>query len=175
MENMQTTGNQWGNSDSPESMKEKRGSFLLVISILSWVFIGFSIFSTAIGYFNGVEKLQTQIDLSIDQMDTDTGNAFADNLIAEAIEVLEKTITHFESIQLVTMVSLLIGALSVYLMFQLKKMGYLLYIVYTMLYSSISFYFLGSSMVVWLGQGLYLFIGIVFLILYGVNLKRMTK
>lgn len=175
MENMNTTGNQWGDSDSPESIKEERGTFLFVIIILSWIFIGFSIFSTAVGYFNGVEDLQTQIDVSIDQMDTDTGNEFADNLITDAIEVMEKTITHFESIQLATMVALLVGALSVYLMFQLKKMGFLLYVIYTVLYSIIPFYFLGSGMVVMLSQVLYLFISIVFLILYGVNLKRMTK
>jgi len=175
MENMQTTGSQWGDSDSPESMKEKRGSFLLVISILSWIFTGFFILSTAIGYFNGVEKIQAEMDLAIDQMDTNTGNAFADNLVSDAIGMLENTITYFESIQLATMVALLIGALSVYLMFQLKKVGYLLYIVYTILFSSVSFYYLGSGVMVWLSQSLYILAGIVFLILYGVNLKRMTK
>ena len=170
---MNSIDNQWG--DSPETLKEKRGSFLLVISILSWVFIGFMILSTAISYFTGVEKLQEQIDLSMDQINQETGNAFADSIIQDAIGVMEKSITNFYAIQLSTMISLLIGALAVYLMFQLKKAGFFLYLLYTVMFSAISFYYLGSGMTVWLAQALYIFFGIAFVILYAVNLKRMTE
>lgn len=158
-----------------QTMKEKRGTFLTVISALSGIFIGFTLFSTVIGYFNGKEAAQAQIDTVIEEMDTDTGNAFADNIMTETIEMLENTILHFESIQFATVIALLIGALSVYLMFQLKKMGYVLYILYTIVFSGISFYYLGSGMMVWMTQSFYLLVGIVFLILYGVNLKRMTN
>jgi len=179
---MENTGNNeilendWEN-EKAESMSEKRGSFLLVLCILSWCFIGYSLFAGLISVFNGDAALQeaiSKIDVS-NGLEQSSGNPLADSMLSGMAEMLGNLIEHFYHIQYANFAGFMIGALGVYLMFSLKKIGFVLYAIYTIAIPSISLYFLGTSMLVWLSVGLSGFIGIVFLILYGVNLKRMTN
>ena len=123
MENNEVLENQWDN-DSSESMKEKRGVFLLVLCILSWISTGGTLVSTLFSYFNGTAELEKQLAQTSDVFGEETGNAMLDNMLTGAEEILYKTIENFNAIQLSTLVGLLVGVLAVYLMFQLKKSGY---------------------------------------------------
>ena len=176
MENNEILENQWENGQG-ESLKEKRGSFLLVLAILSWAFIGYSFIMGLFSLTNGVEELEKSLAEvgNSTAFSADTGNAFANSMVDGMKEMIINSIENFYPMQYANLVGLLLGALAVYLMFQLKKSGYYLYILYTILIPGISFYFLGSSMLVIMAVGFNMFFGLMFLILYGVNLKRMTE
>lgn len=176
MENNEILENQW-DDNSDESMKEKRGTFLLVLCILSWVFIGYSFIMGLVSLAGGTQKLEEQLvqaDMT-NAFSQDTGNDMANSILSSANEMIIKTIENFYPLQMSNLVVLLIGALAVYMMFQLKKSGFYLYVLYTILIPAISFYFLGANMIVIMAVGLNMFFGVLFLILYGVNLKRMTE
>jgi len=168
--------NNWDN-DSTQSINEQRGSFLLVLCILSWVWIAYALFSGLISILNGdaaLEEVLGKIDVS-EVMEQSSGNPLADSMLTGMAEMMGNLIEHFYHIQYANFVALMIGALSVFLMFSLKKIGFTLYAIYTFAIPGITLYFLGTSMLVWLSVGLSGFLGVVFLIMYGVNLKRMTK
>lgn len=174
MENNEILEDQWDN-DSALTMKQKRGSFLLVLCILSWIYMGSSIISTTISYFNGTAELEKQLSKTSNAFDQETGVGVLDNMMGAAEEIMYKTIENFNEIQLGTLVGLLIGIMAVYLMFQLKKIGFALYVLYSMIIPAISLYFIGTSMIMLLGLAFNSIVSIAFIIMYGVNLKRMTE
>lgn len=174
MENNEVLENQWDN-DSSQSMKEKRGSFLLVLCILSWVSTGGTLLSTLFSYFNGTGELEKQLTGANNAFEQDTGNEVLNNMLTGAQEIVYKTIENFNEIQISTIVGLLIGVLGVYLMFQLKKIGFLLYVVYCVIIPSISLYYIGTSMIIIAGLLVNGLISVAFIIMYGINLKRMTE
>ena len=172
------TTNNWDNNDNQDdfqSMKEKRGPFLLTLCILSWIMIGFSLISTLFTYLGGVEKLEDSVSIMEDQMsEISQASSFGGAMMESALEMLEKTIENFSAINISTMLALLIGGLGVYMMFNLKKMGFGLYVLYCIAIPAVSIAFLGSSQAVMMSIGINAFISIAFIIMYGVNLKRMT-
>ena len=127
-----------------------------------------------ISYFNGTEQLEKQLAETSDVFEQETGSEMINNMLSGAEEILYKTIENFNAIQLSTIVGLLIGALGVYLMFQLKKSGFFLYVLYSVIIPFISLYFIGSSAIIVIGIASTGLISVVFLILYAVNLKRMS-
>ncbi len=163
------------NDETNYSMKERRGNFLLTLCILSWVYIGLMLLTTGFNYMQGTDELYQSIEVfESGEIDTE-GNPFAESVIDGSIGMIKQTIEHFEAINLSTMAVLLIGGFSVLLMYNLKKIGFGLYILYSIALPSVSLYFLGTEfqMVLW-GAVLGAFVSIAFVIMYGVNLKRMN-
>lgn len=157
------------NDDSNLSMDERRGTFLKVLCILSWVWIGIQLFSSVTAYVGGPDKLieaKSKAEDTIAGVD-DTG--FMKTVMEEAMLVLDKTIENFNAIHISSILGLLLGGLAVYMMFMLKKTGYFLYILYAVIIAGATIYFLGFASAM-----LDIFVSIAFIIMYGVNLKRMT-
>ena len=128
MENNEILENQWDNV--PENIKDKRGTFLLVLCILSWAYIGFAIVSTSITYFSGTEQLEKQMSVTVEVFEQETGNPFLESIKEDAEAVLLDTIKYFKEVQIGTIASLFFGAMSIFLMFSLKKIGFYFYVVY---------------------------------------------
>jgi hypothetical protein len=173
MENNNVLESQWDNT--PKSMKDKRGAFLLVICILSWAYMGYVIISTSITYFNGIGQLEEQMAVSMELFEQETGNPLLNSIMEDTQMVFVNTLKYFKEIQIGNIMALFFGALSVYLMYSLKKIGFYLYILYSIIIPSIQIYFLGSSMVIIAIVAFSGIVGIAFIIMYGVNLKRMTE
>lgn len=166
----------WNTNNEPQSMSERRGPFLLVLTILSWISIGYNAITLLYSLIKGVGDLQN----SATQISTIFNNQNSDIPILEDIkfqmeDMLMKSVENYYAIQLSTLVNLLIGAFAVYLMFNLKKTGYYLYILYTIVPSLISFYFFGFNFLIAITVAINLIFGIIFIILYGINAKRMTE
>jgi len=168
MENMNSINNEFG-ADT-QSMKERRGSFLLVLVILSWVTTGFGLFGTLSTYLMGESAYASQIDL----LNEGTGISFLDNVMSEATLQLELILESFQAYHISNVIMFLLGTFSVYLMFKLKKNGFYLYILYCVLGLFIQNYFLGevnTNGMTMITNGL---ISVIFIIMYAVNLKRMN-
>ncbi len=114
MENNDILEDQWDNQ--PETIRERRGVFLLVLCILSWAFIGITIISTLITYAGGTAQLEESMEVSEAAFDQETGSEFLDSMMGGAQDIMVKTIENFNAIQLSTLVALLIGGLAVYMM-----------------------------------------------------------
>ncbi|MFK8044802.1 MAG: hypothetical protein AB8B72_04865 [Crocinitomicaceae bacterium] len=161
------------NDEANMTIEDRRGTFLKVLCILSWVYIGLELFSVVFGYIGGREKVLESISLSEDAKAKITGSSFWDNIARTAVEqsiiVLEKTVENFEQIYLGNFLAIVVGGMAVYLMYILKRNGFYLYILYSVIALGISAYFLGVSSI----QGAAI-ISLAFIIMYAVNLKRMT-
>lgn len=157
------------NDEENMSIDERRGSFLKVLCILSWVWIGMQLFSNVSAYSGGPEKLMEAKSEAEDAINT-VDSGFLRTVMEQAVTVLDKTIENFYEIYLGNIIALLIGGLAVYLMFVLKKAGYFLYIIYVGITIGVGIYYLGLATAL-----MDVIISLAFIIMYGVNLKRMNS
>lgn len=114
----------WDNNNN-ETMKERRGQFLTVICVLSFIWIGYNLIATFMMYMGGPEALQGSLqDLEKIANSSDSGDApsFVQTTLEASMLVIEKTMENFTAIHISNMVALLIGGLGVYMMFNLKRM-----------------------------------------------------
>ena len=157
------------NDEENQSIDQRRGQFLKVLCILSWIWIGIQLFSSVVAYVGGPEKLMEAKSEAEDAIGAIEDTGFMKTIMQEAMIVLDKTIENFNAIHIGNILGLLIGGLAVYLMFSLKKTGYYLYILYVAIVVGVAVNYLGFA------SGLMdIVISIAFIIMYGVNLKRMT-
>ena len=163
------------NKQGTESYSEKGGNFLRVVCMLSLMSMGYSILNTLMTYFGGVQKLHEQLEQNAQAVKNDMFNLIDEETMFSLDEMIRQTIEHFAEIQISNVIVLLLGILSVLMMLQLKKNGFILYILYTLLMPGISLYFLNVNVAVAGAVSIDLFFGIVFCILYGINLKTMTN
>ncbi len=101
--------------------------------------------------------------------------AFLDNMVQDSISILEITVMNFTQINLMNLLVVLTGALGVYLMFKLKKFGFFIYLLYCAAELYTAYHFFGDLTVMVFSMALTGLISLVFVILYAVNLKRMTE
>ncbi len=163
------------NDETNLSMKERRGNFLLTICILSWVYIGLMLIMTFFNYLKGTDELEQSLMVLEEGTPGVEGNPFAETMVDGAMVITERTIENFQGINLSTMAALLLGGLSVLLMFNLKKLGFGLYVLYSIAVPTVSLYFLGADqqITIWTVAASAV-VSVAFIIMYGVNLKRMT-
>ena len=161
--------NNW-DDDSHQSMKERRGHFLMTLCILSWVWIGIQLISTLFTYLRGSGQLEQSLSLIEDATsESQTDNPFMTSILEGSLDTIRKTIEHFDAINIGNMIALLVGGLGVYMMFNLKKIGFGLYVIYCAGIAGVAIYFLGGYTFIFDA-----FISLAFIIMYGVNLKRMN-
>jgi hypothetical protein len=173
MENQEILEEQWDNT--PETMKEKRGTFLLILCILSWIGIGISMISELVTILRGTAAVEKQINDTSIAIDQIPDNNPMSSMLDGTQEMMIKTLENFYEIHIGTVISLLIGLLGVYLMYSLKKAGFYLYLVYCIAGLLIMPMFLGTNWVVLASLILGGVFSVGFVIMYGVNLKRMTE
>lgn len=161
--------------DNNESTKEQRGKTLPVLCILSWVSLGFAALSLLFSVFNGPKTEEELTEEKINLLSTvneDTSDQIK-VMYEQMINSSQLVNDHHWTLSLVNLGSLLLGFGAVFLMWKLKKNGFYLYLVYSIIP------FVVSSLVM---SGLFLgivlfFTGIfalLFVILYAVQLKRMS-
>ncbi|UKN01803.1 hypothetical protein K6119_18945 [Paracrocinitomix mangrovi] len=162
--------------DESLSVKEKRGTALLVYAILSWVWIGIMLLIQLPNMFGGkmsAEEFNEYKYTALKPINEDTPEVFI-NIIKQSIEMAEIQNENFWMISLVSLLHLVIGFLAVFMMFKLKKNGYYLYILYTLVPIILTLLMypmntLSLFAIIWNAV-----IGGVFVLLYGLQLKRMS-
>lgn len=164
-------------NDDHLSIKDKRGSFLFNISILSWFSQGSSLLGAIVILAKGKSSFSEQLkpldDLNVENMSID--NPFVKTLMLDSLAMVNTFMDNFYQIYFANILIVVIGALAVYLMFSLRKIGFLLYIIYCASELFVLYNYFGNSLPIKISMMTTGFISCIFIILYAVNLKRMTK
>lgn len=166
--------------DQHTEKEAPRPSFLTVLCILSYVFIGFSLLFGLIGLVKGPESeeemLNAKVELfkAVDDMRSMNMDGMAD--MFEKIQRMSESMNaNFYGVAAVSISVLLIGLFGVLRMWKGHRMGFHIYIVYSLL-SVVQLYLFVSSkdiptfVIIW-----NLIISGLFIFMYSRNLKWMTK
>ena len=158
-------------------LNEKRGGTLKVLAILSWVGIGIMLLLTLFSALGGPlsdEELERQKIEALEAITPEMLEVFGTELVEENIAILEATQQKFYSITGLKLANLILGAYAVFLMFNLKKRGFFLYLVYSAVPVASTLYFFGTGPLMTFWVALIIVFSILFCTLYAFQLKRMS-
>jgi hypothetical protein len=157
----------------------RKPTFLVVLVVLSFISIGLTLIQQFFALLSGpmseeqMEVYQAEVYEAIAQL----RDAGMDGMVTMMEKVLAMSVYANDEVYFLnnamTLVAAIIGGVGVYMMFQLKKIGFHLYIIYSLspvliLYTVFPIASIPTIVVV-----MSLFLGALFSILYGLNLKHM--
>ena len=165
------------NLDS-NTKRSKRPVFLLVLCILSFLWIGWGILQGAAGFTYGPESpesLETAIaglDKQLDEMDSQSKEAIGPTV--EKIKYMVLVMNDkFYLVQTLSLFIYILGFVAVLQMFRGAKIGFHLYVIYSLLSICDYYFFLSPAMIPTFIIILSAFISALFVSMYAVNLKWM--
>jgi ABC-type multidrug transport system fused ATPase/permease subunit len=168
---------------------KKRTTFITVLCILTFVGSGFSLFTNIYGYFTAkqsAEQMQlvqkmAQSDTAFahkkgksaskDSLDEKQSKEFTKKIFSSVATAFTEDNLKKNALGAIAAAILCLGG--AVLMFMINKKGYFIYVAGTLLGIAIPLMLYGSNFVGILGSVVSGFFGLVFCILYGVNLKDM--
>lgn len=161
--------------DEKQELKNKRGKTLPVLCVLSWIAIGLSFLSSGNEMLKGKmtqeELRQEQFEL-LSTADADLG-AFYMDFVEESVAMMEVTNDKFWALMSLNICVVILGFFAVLLMFKLQKKGFYLYLAYCIIPMIVSVSFFGEFKITIYGLVFNVIFSGLFIILYGVQLKRM--
>lgn len=160
--------------------KEERPSFLKVLCILSWISTGIALisgfFNLISGPFSEEQMLEQKVQMmkSIDELRTMGADQFVD--ILERIQRMSEAMNaHFYYSQIVTLIVVGIGAFGVWKMWNKSKLGFHLYIIYSLLSVLTVYLFVAAADVPSIVVIINLIVSGIFILMYSRNLKWMNS
>ncbi len=156
----------------------KRPTFLTVLCILSFVGCAWGFYQGAKSLFGGADaealaEAQSKVEEAKAQMGDDAASGFAGDMMDAAMDVAQKAAENAKPMGMAGILLAVIEALGVWLMWNLRKIGFGLYVLSIVGELAVPLIFLGTNMVSLLTVGFSGLFGVLFIILYGVNLKHM--
>jgi hypothetical protein len=173
-----------GLDETVEITTESRPIFLTVLCILTWVGSGFSVISALISSFT-VSKSTKQLQEAgvnfeglSNELDEaphtgEAGEEIARNMVRGMGESMDSMIEWAPTLNWINIGVGLLCVLGAYLMWQLKKTGFYLYTAATVFAVIIPIVLMGSNLITLMSVIIGGLFGLIFIILYGVNLKHM--
>jgi len=158
--------------------KEPRPSFLTVLCILSWVWIGFALLTAFLGLISGPasEEMMLEQTLQWTKLGDELRSVGADGLVhmtEQMVRMMESLNANHYPNTIVTVLDLFIGLVGVIFMWQGRRLGFHLYIVYSILAIVQIYFFVAPSDIPTIGIVFNLLIAGLFIFLYARNLKWM--
>lgn len=166
---------------STESATPKRPTFLTVLCILTFLGSGYGIVNNLTGFMNAdkvpIEEVNKALDSARSEIAREAegtpGAKVAEKVFSETSKVLEPSKMKKMSLYLLMANILTFGG--AYLMYQLRKQGFWMYLFGTGLAVATPLIIFGASNLVSMAMTvIFGFIGVVFAILYAMNLKHMS-
>jgi hypothetical protein len=160
---------------NPNGGTTARPTLLTVICIISFIM-------GAWGIYGGVKQLtqdpdkvvaQAQADMEKARAQMPESNPLTDKMMESAMEVTRKGAEQGKPIGATSIVLSLLSILGVWQMWNLKKSGFWLYVLASVLGLVAPVYFLGGGLIALASVGVVGLFTILFIILYAVNLKYM--
>lgn len=151
---------------------KERPTFITVLCILSWIYVAITVLSSLNGSLTSQEEVEAQLEVSRAQIEE---SPMASNeMMQEIMDFSEDSLENAKTMNLMTLVLMLVEGLAVFMMFKLNKMGFWIYLATNLILIIGTAYMIPwpnimSTMTI----GFTGLITAVFLILYGVNLKHM--
>jgi hypothetical protein len=161
-------------NESTHPAPRTRPTLLTVLCILSFIGGAWSLVSSGMSMTNpmgDVEKLEAQMEEAMDQMGSDGPVA---RMLESTMETALRAAEMAVPIGATNMGLAVISLLGVWMMWNLRKMGFYLYTLASIAALAVPLYFLGGGLIAMLSIGLGGFISLVFIILYALNLKHMS-
>lgn len=169
------------NSTDQTHAKPVRPTFLTVLCILTFIGSGYGILNNLNGFLNAgkmpMENVNQMLDSARNEINREAqgtpGAAVAEKVISGATEIVDPGKLKKMSFYLLMANILTLGG--AYLMFQQRKQGFWMYLVGTALAVLSPLIIYGASNVVSVMMTVALgFVGVIFAVLYAMNLKHMS-
>lgn len=162
--------------NAPAPGANARPTFLTVLCILSfiggaWALIG--------GFMNlaspPMDEAMQEVQTKMDEATSELGDASPalSGMLDGAMEVAQKAAANAKKIGIANIVLALLSLFGVWKMWNLQKSGFTMYIIATLAGLAVPLVFIGTNWLAIASVGLGGLIGVVFIILYGLNLKHM--
>ena len=156
------------------NIENERPSFLTVLCIITFVFSGFLLISTLYGLFTYDEQAQLeafeQTIVSMEELGEDLPGM--DENIRDLETFNQEQMDNNFTLQSISLISILLSLFGAFLMYQLKKIGFHLYLASKVVGLIPLLIFTLSTAVFW-AYGIFLLFTIAFIIMYSRNLKFM--
>ena len=158
--------------------KPKRSQFLKVLCILTFVFTGFSFLTSIIGLFSGPAspEMMTQQHVQMAQQITQLQEVHAESFVfmfQQLQQMMDDVNNHFYFAISMKIIWVIIGAFGAFQMWNGKKIGFHIYIIYSLLEIAQMYLFTSPRNIPILVIGYYIVISGIFIILYSRNLKEL--
>jgi len=153
----------------------QRPTLLTVICILSFLFGAYSLFDGIRGATHEVTTEETEKveQAMVEAQEQAAGNPAIEGMMESMQTGTENLLTHGKQIGMWGAIAAAVSLLGVWFMWSLKKMGFWIYLLATVVGLAMPLNYIGANVV---GYGYIAFMGfvsLVFIILYAVNLKHM--
>ena len=162
------------------SLSRRRPTFLTVLCIITFVVSGYNLVMAIVGVFSkkSFDPAQWQ-DLSNQMAEAMSGTDAASQEMATRLmeafsQMIQAGIENALTLGLVAVAASALSILGAYFMFKLKKIGYYTYIVAKVIGVLIPLIIYGVNIVTLMMFGFIALIGVLFIILYGINRKYMS-
>lgn len=165
--------------DHQEFQPTRKPTFLVVLAVLSFITITLNFFQYLVSLISGPmnqeawELYEASLYESVGQMN-DLGMTGLAAMVEQVIQM--SYITNFDYFvlnNLLQLLALLIGAVGVFMMLRLKKIGFHLYVIYSLLPVVIMYLLFPTEIIATFVVLSTLVISAIFCVLYALNLKHM--
>jgi hypothetical protein len=156
----------------------KRPTLLTVLCILSFIAGAWGLIDGARTAFTNkpqedYAEAKVKMEEAMDQLGDDA-SGMVKNMMDSAMEMTEKAVEHAKPIGYAGIVLSALSLLGVWMMWNLKRTGFWLYLLAAVGALVVPIYFLGGSMTAILSVGFMGLITLIFIVLYATNLKHMS-
>jgi hypothetical protein len=163
--------------DELEVQPKKRTTFITVLCILTFIYSTYSLFSSAYTYFNA-EKTAIETKKEADKAITNENGsqdkksqAIVKKMMGSMVESFTKE--NLQKLSIAGIIDAILCLSGAFLMFRINKKGYILYVAGVTVGIIVPLMIFGSNIMGIAMSVITGFFGLVFCILYGVNLKDM--
>ena len=159
-----------------QSSRSLRPTFLTVLCILTFIGSGWGAYKGLSGYFTAdtaaqiVSQAQDKIN---DQIGDKPQPAFLKNMMGGMFSSMSAD--NIRKSSLISLLSCILTLSGAILMWQLRKTGFYLYVAGILVSVVAPMIIFGGGLIGMMAGGASAFFGIIFIILYGVNLKHLTR
>lgn len=166
--------------DHYESDQKERPTFLTVLCVLTWIVSAYTILTVPFNYFFSSQvtasTFQTTINETMTQMAEDSPEAaeMMQGIMMAASDMLSRAIENAGLIATTDLLVAILSAFGAFLMFKLRKQGFWIYVTAKVLSLASIFAFLGVNVLTIGVVSFAGFIGLIMIVLYGINRKHMS-
>ena len=155
----------------------ERPTFLTVLCILSFIMGLWGIWSGIQGAFTDkpqrdLEEARSEMEKAMDELG-DNSSEMVVSMMESGLVMAETAAAEAVPLGYISMLTSALSLLGVWMMWNLRRNGYWLYILAGVIGLVLPFIFLGFSTLALISLGFGAFITILFIVLYGLNLKHM--
>ncbi len=165
-----------------DTIPPQRPVFLKVLCILTFIGSGYGIINGVVTYFkaNDISKFVTETkteinnDISKKKKINDTASVSLAGNVVNNMSVMA-TPDNLRKMAIGTVISSILCLLGAILMWNLRRVGFYIYTLGTLIIIILPFYLFGSNFLTNISVGMQSFIGIIFVIFYAMNIKSMKQ